>query len=370
MKIYKLIYTGFSLCVIGFLFSTCTKIQDGFISPTMQYSPALLVVPKGQIVKSNALIPDGSSLPLNVKWVHIYDSTGKVVDDIFNKTYNVTVWSQSYNPLTDTNYATIIAKRKDVELQPITVRPESGVIEANSATLNIPSGAYTMDMQIDNAVGSQIIENAMQLQFVDVNPLQTAPESGTYSLSLLVANTAGGAGALGGGNNGVLFNGVNNPFVEFSVTRFADTPNVFILKVTDKNGVAFNPKAGEIAKRPNSGLNPVPPFLQNLQDYAPDTFTANDTTMSLVYPVVPFPISSLGNGYNMYYRIPTKYVHIDSTSAWVSNNEGNFYQGSSDPHYLGIYNDDEFDYAVRIPLRIQVPGSYELNIKLLNATHR
>src|ERR1044072_6173198 len=95
MKIFKFIYTGIGLFIIAFVFSTCTKIEDGFISPTMQYSPALLIVPKGQIVKSNALIPDGSSLPLNVKWVHIYDSTGNIVHDMFHKTYPVGIWTRS-----------------------------------------------------------------------------------------------------------------------------------------------------------------------------------------------------------------------------------------------------------------------------------
>lgn len=43
------------------------------------------------------------------------------------------------------------------------------------------------------------------------------------------------------------------------------------MKIMDKIGVAFNPKRGEIIKRPQTGINPNPPFLQNLQDYAPDT---------------------------------------------------------------------------------------------------
>ena len=91
----------------------------------------------------------------------------------------------------------------------------------------------------------------------------------------------------------------------------------------DKNGVPFNPKTGEFTKRPNSGLNPNPPFLQNLQDYAPDTYVTTDTAISIKYPLVPFPIVTLGNGFNMYYRIPSQFVHIDSTSTWSANTGGN-----------------------------------------------
>jgi hypothetical protein len=187
---------------------------------------------------------------------------------------------------------------------------------------------------------------------------------------LLRAGTASSPGAAAGSNNGVLFGGNNNPFVEYTITRFADTPNVFIYKLMDKNGVVFNPKAGEIAKRPNAGLNPNPPFLQNLQDYAPDTYSATDTAMVLKYPLVPFPIASLGNGYNMYYCIPSQYVKIDSTTSWASNTAGNFYKGTADSRYKGVYKLDRFDYAYRTPMRIQVPGAYLLQVKLLNATHR
>ena len=127
---------------------------------------------------------------------------------------------------------------------------------------------------------------------------------------------------------------------------------------------------GEFTKRPNSGLNPVPPFLQNLQDYAPDTFVASDSAISLKYPLTPFPINSLGNGYNMYYRVPAQYVHIDSTTSWTSNTAGNLYKGISDSHYRGMYKDGLYDYSLRIPMRVQVPGSYEIKIKILNATHR
>ncbi|MEX6686573.1 hypothetical protein QTN47_03655 [Danxiaibacter flavus] len=144
-----------------------------------------------------------------------------------------------------------------------------------------------------------------------------------------VDSWAGFANTASGPTNNLLFNGTNNPFVVEKITRFADTPNVVIVRITDKNGQVFNPAKGEVAKRPNSGLNPTPPFLQNLQDYAPDIYKALDTAMFLKFPLVPFPIASLGNGYNVYYRIPTKFVHIDSTATWAANVGGGYYPGQS-----------------------------------------
>ncbi len=358
------------LAACSSFFISCTKYGDGFLSPTVQYAVNQFTITKGRIATSYSLITDGSSVPMHVKWVHIYDATGKIVDSLFSKKYLVPVWTAAYNPQTDTNYAKISAKRGIAELTPIVVNESNGTIEANSATIYLPTGSYTMDLEVSNSAGTQVLKNIMQINLVDGKSIELDPETGSFSLSLLIANTASGAGAAGGNNNGVLFNGVNNPFVSYTITRFADTPNIFIYKVMDRNGVVFNPKNGEIAKRPNSGLNPNPPFLQNLQDYAPDTFTASDTAMSLRFPLVPFPIASLGNGYNMYYRIPSQYVAIDSTTSWTSNTAGNFYKGTADTHYKGVYTLGKYDYALRTPMRIQVPGAYYLKVKLLNTTHR
>ncbi|MEO6136774.1 MAG: hypothetical protein ABIP35_16585 [Ginsengibacter sp.] len=355
---------------IADIFSGCTKVEKGFISPYQQYAVSQFTIIRGRVSTSYSLINDGSSVPMKIKWTHIYDSTGKIVDDMFAKKYTVGIWTASYNPKTDLTYGTITAKRSTAELTPIEVNEANGTIVSNEATLNLPLGKYIMDLEVSNVAGTIPLKKIMQLNIVDGASISLSPDPGAFSLSLLKAGTAGGAGAAGGSNNGVSFNGNNNPFIQYTVKRFADTPNVVIIKLTDKNGVVFNPKAGEIAKRPNGGLNPNPPFLQNLQDYAPDTFSPNDTAMTLKFPLVPFPINSLGNGFNMYYRIPTQFVSIDSTKAWSSNTAGNFYTGTSDSHYLGVYTNDKYDYAIRIPLRIYVPGSYFINIKILGVKHR
>lgn len=362
MKItHNFIYLLITLLAASLLHS-CTRVESGFLSPYVQYAVNEFPIIRGRTTKSYSLVTDGSSIPMKVKWTHIYDESGKIVDSLFLKTYPVTVWTGAYNSVTDVTYADITAKQETIELTPIVVNESNGTIEANFATIYLPLGKYTMDLEVSNEAGTQSLPKIMTLNIVEGNAVEISPGSGNFSCSMLRAGTAAGAGTL--------FNGPNNPFVEYTLTRYADTPNVFSVRVADRNNVAFNPKTGEIAKRPNSGINPNPPFLQNLQDYAPDTFGSTDSVMTLRYPLVPFPIQSLGNGFNMYYRIPTAYVQIDSTSAWSSNPAGNFYQGVSDSHYLGIYTNDQFDYALRIPMRIFVPGAYHLSIKILNATHR
>ncbi|MDQ2751889.1 MAG: DUF5007 domain-containing protein [Bacteroidota bacterium] len=325
----------------------------------MQYSNKLFVVPQGQIASSNSLVSDGSTIPLNIQWVHIYDSTGKNVDDIFNKTYPVGVWSSAYDPLTDTTYALIVAKRTMKDLPPIQLNSTSGVLTSNSATLNVPAGNYTLDVQVKNSVGTEIIKNAITIDIQAVAPLQVTE----------VSAIANGKALAGTAPVSYFFNGQNNPFVSIHISRFADTPNVLILKYVDRNGTPFDPKTGEIIKRPAAGLNPNPPFLQNLQVYAPDTYVATDTAMTIKFPLAPFPIASLGNGFNMYYNIKSSAVLIDSTLSWTSNPSGAFYQGTSDSHYLGVYTPGKYDYSIRVPMRIEVPGSYQLNVKILNVVH-
>ncbi|MCU7547782.1 DUF5007 domain-containing protein [Chitinophagaceae bacterium LB-8] len=359
----KILY-GLCMAAVIALVGSCTKVDKGFISPTMHYSINEFTAIRGRVANSYSLVGDGSTMPIKVKMLHAYDASGKIVDSLFSKTYPVSVWTAAYDNKIDVTYSAIMAKRKIVNMQAVSINESNGSFEVNPGTIYLPLGSYTFDIEVSNSVGTKVFEKAMTLILKDGKQIETTPETGAYSLSRLIANTAAGA------NNGVMFNGNNNPFVVETITRFADTPNTVIIKITDKDGVVFNPKKNEIMKRPNSGLNPNPPFLQNLQDYAPDTFTPTDTALTLKYPLVPFPIVTLGNGFNMYYRIPTAFVHMDSTTTWSSNTAGNYYKGTTDSHFRGYFKDDLYDYAVRIPMRVQVPGAYLINLKLLNATHR
>lgn len=362
MKKNKIISFLFVLCAIAItdIFSGCTKIEKGFISPYQQYAVNQFTVIRGRVSTSYSLINDGSSIPMHIKWTHIYDSTGKVVDEMFSKKYTVGIWTAAYNAATDQTYATIMAKRSTAEMEPIVVNENNGTITSNEATLNIPLGSYTMDLEVSNVAGTVSLKKIMQINIVDGLALETAPEQGSFANGRAPAGTASVT---------YFYNGSNNPYVKYNINRYADTPNVLSLKFVDKNGVPFNPNT-EVIKRPAAGLDPNPPFLQNLQDYAPDTYAASDTAISIKFPIVPFPVNSLGNGYNMYYHIKTSAVQIDSTSSWSGNAAGIYYQGTADPHYLGTYVNDEFDYSIRVPMRIFVPGSYEFTVKILNVTHR
>lgn len=361
----KLTRNAFFFFLISLLLNSCSKVQQGYISPTMQYNSTLFVIPKGQVVTSVGITVDGSTVPINVTWVHIYDSAGNVVDSIFKKEYPVTGWKSGYNPKIDTTFAAIFAKLTEVNAPPIEVLPNGGQIRSTNSSLFVPSGKYTVDIQITNKVGTQLLKNAMTLQFNDPVPIETNDATaGQPAVGLLPAGTATALSPF------YSTSAYNCPFLQMTVNRFADTPNVVYLKVVDRNGIPFNPKTGELFPRPATGLNPIPPNLQNLQQYAPDFYATSDTAIFIRYPIAPFPIASLGNAYLMYYALKTSSVIIDSTSTWSSNPNYDFYKGTSDSHYLGTYPLNKYDFYVRIPMRIQIPGAYIITEKVLNVTHR
>lgn len=356
--------------LLSFLVTACSKIAPGFISPNMQYSPSTIEIQRGRISNSVALTLDGSSIPVSIKWLHIYDSTGKIVDNIFNQDYPATVWKQGYYYLIDTTWGSVQEKLGPGSVPPIQILPANGEILATPTSTNVPLGTYSMDLQISNNSGTQTLKNAMQLKFID-GPATMMQDSANaqFSIAALVAHTAT--------SGPTYYASYNNPYVMCNVVRTPDSPYTVSIKFADKNGVPFNPSAGEVLQRPEPGLNPVPPYYANLQMYALGTYGVSDSTIYCKMPITPFPLASTPNGqYSaltpyFYYIIPTEVIQLDKTSAWSGTNQyGNYYQGTTDPHYLGVYPNGLYDLGVRIPFFIYLPGSYNITLKLLNVTHR
>jgi hypothetical protein len=319
------------MAVAALVINSCTKYQKGFLSPNVQYLAGLYTIPKGRPFSSDALDPDGSSIPMNVQLLHIYDSAGRTMDSVLLKPYSVTTWTSIYDPTTDTTVTQIEAKQQVQQLAGIDINPVSGVIQGNFATINLPAGTYTLDEKISNVAGSLTLRNIVKISLIDTTDFDTDPSLGTTEETLFMV-----------GNESVTHTAAK-PIL--TVTRVADSPNVVILKMVDKNGVPFDPKTGEIGKRPNSGLNPDPPYLECFENYTA-SYTYTDTAMLFYYATVPFPFSSIGNGYNLYYRIPTQYFSVAG------------------------YPDGTYSANPRLPFRVWVPGAYEIIMQFPDLTHK
>ncbi len=316
----------------------CKKLPDGFLSPIIRYEEDPILIAKGRVYVSSALNFDGSSKPATVKLLHIYDkATGQIVDDLFLKKDTIKVWTALYDPKMDTTLELIAAKQKDAVVTPISVNESSGQLEANFLTLYLPSGDYTFDLEISNGASSKVYEKIGNFTLVDKKPYEAHPEIGSpYVRMIKVGNESVGT-SLTSAND-----------VEVLIDRTGNSPNKVTVKMVDKNGIPFNPQAGEIARRPNTGNNPVPPFLQTLQDYSLKTQLFNDR-MEFSYGTIPFPLSSLGNGYNIYYRIPTQFFSHTNQVA---------------------YPDGEWSANPRFVFRAFVPGSYLITFKLKSIVHK
>lgn len=325
INISIIIFSFFVLC-------SCTKYEKGFLSPYFQYPLGTYTINKGRAFKSDAINPDGSSLPFKTKLIHVYNEAGEVVDDIFFKSYPVSVWSSAYNATLDSTFALISAKRIEQQLPAIRINESNGVIEANAASINLPAGKYAFDVEVSNNIGVKLYEKIVSVILVDAAPYESSPTLAATSEAIIMVGNESSSVGLGA-------------LPVLTVTKTADNPWVINVKIVDKNGVPFNPLAGEIIKRPNTGLNPNPAFLQNLQDYT-RSYEPTATEMKFPYAVTPMPIASLGNGFNMYYRIPTQFVSIDGRA------------------------NDTYSCNVRFSFRAWVPGTYDLVLKIPNVTHR
>ncbi len=308
----------------------CKKVKVGHLDPYLYYPQNPMTIIQGRTFKSFGINPNGSTRPMHVELLHVYDKkSGENVDDIFLKKYPLTIWTKTFNQDTDTTLALIESKRKVIEAYAVNLDSISGAVLANFNTIHLPTGHYTFDAKVTNVYGSRIYPKLGEIIIDSGTYYQKDPELGTpYNKLYQVGNETVSKMA-------------EDPVV--SIKYVADTPNVIAIAIVDKNGTPFNPLKGEIEKRPQPGNTPG--YLQTLEDYA-FRHSYTDTSMLFYYPVVPFPIQSLGNGFNIYYRIPTEYAHVAG------------------------FPDDMYSLNPRFVCRFWVPGKYKVVIKLPDVTHR
>ncbi|WP_183571961.1 hypothetical protein HDF18_03225 [Mucilaginibacter sp. X5P1] len=328
----KKIFYLYSAIILAFIITTysCKKSTIGFLSPYVHYEQNPIYVPKGRTFLGSALNPDGSSMPFTATVVHYYNkANGQIVDSLFSKKFPVQIFTGYIDPTKDTTFQQIVSFLKTESLPAVTILPNSGQVSANAGALYLPAGEYQYDLKITNEAGTKIYPKIGDFILVDTTNFDAVPAIGSTSETrILVGNESkSSVGKL--------------PLL--TVTRVADTPNIITVVYKDKNGTPWNPQAGEVVSRPAAGLNPIPPYLQSLQEYT-SSYYYTPTSSVFRFPLVPFPLNTLGNAFNIYQRIPAKYVNNDGLPA-------------------GAYT-----LNLRFPIRIYVPGSYLVVEQSVDAT--
>lgn len=322
----------FSVGMIGLLFLGCKKLPDGNLSPLVRYEVQSFQILQGRTQVSSALNSEGSNKPLSVKLLKVYNrETNEDVTDVFTMEYPTKIWTAFYDPRVDTTLELINAKRIETMASPISINSTSGQIQANPLTENLPLGKYKFDLEISNAAGSRIYPGIGEFDLV------SAP---SFAIPLVRSTVA-----MQVGNEGITRTIPSNNS-HMTVTRLNNSEDKIIVRFFDKNGDIFDSRT-EIQKRPLAGTNIG--FLQTMEDYSIGYTLFSDRT-EFIYGTVPFPLISLGNGFNYYYRIPAQFVDFDPSLGLTYNTYSCNVRFSFQAYLTGTYQID-----VIVPQVTRVP---------------
>lgn len=289
----KQLLTGLSLIVI--LISSCKKIEEGFLSETIRYKNNIITCKRGMaLTLSDRINADGSTPPFSFKMLNLRNkATGEPAPEEFFKEYEILVFKEgmTFNAATDTTVALLNAKRETVTKPPMEFNSVSGQIAFNRASAYLPLGKYEFDLEVTNVTGTKVFPS-----FAEINVIDPAIED-LFEITYQAAT---------GSSSSEVFTGIKAP--KLTCTKISNEGARVILKITDKNGVPFNPKAGEIIKRGDR------PTFESHAKFNPVLPT--DTALICDYEVAPFPLTKYITpttdwGYLIYYRIPMAFASID-----------------------------------------------------------
>ena len=261
--------------------SGCQKVVHGYLSDDIYYQVNPFNVQQGVTTVSGALVLNGSTAPLHVELLALRDAAGNDADSILRKPRNIVTYNGTVL-YTDTTLDMLNAKLNDSLVSPFNIGEVGGRLQFTAATAYVPTGTYNMDIQVTNVNGSRILKNACAIV---VTPLETPYSMGYYSFRPYDAN----------GN--MLFRTESDPYYStFDIHYDANGTNQIILKFVDKNGVAFNPKAGEVKDFSNDPVTTT--FFPKLHYWAPyyaATYTDSTIIQRLPDFNLSFPYFSLPN---------------------------------------------------------------------------
>jgi hypothetical protein len=279
-KSYKIL----AVAIIATSVVACVKAPHGFLSGQIRYRDSPIQVQRGNIVQTSAVDNDGSSAPVTYKLLDIRDAvTHKHADSLY-KNRDRYVYIEQFDPNVDTTVALLNSRRKIVSSPTFEFNEHTGGFTFFGTTANAPAGSYEFDIAATNENGTKNIKNVATFNLYD------GP----------VAEIDAGGGAWF--KDGTTTSGdIGEPKV--TVTKLSPKGTLAILKIVDKNGVAFNPKNNEYIKRGDRS------DFTTFAKFHP--VIVSDTSLTCNFEVIPFPFQGAAQGFTIYYRIPGKFAKID-----------------------------------------------------------
>jgi len=326
MKTIK--YSLVLIVLVSLIWISCKKIPVGFIGESMYYKDSPFSIEQGNVKQvTSALNLDGSTLPVTVTLLEVRKKGTSQKAEEFYVPHEVYVYNAPINPDIDTTIAMVNAKREKKMIPAFEFLP-SGQFYFNAGTIFLPPRSqYEFDVQVSNESGTKTFKNIGEIHFTDPEMSKIYSIAGNWFSDNSTAN-----GALS-----------SNP--EMTITKISNQGTNAILKIVDQNGVAFNPKKGEIIKRGDR------PTFESYAKFHPVTYT--DTSLVCNYEITPFPIKRI-SGYGdflIYYRIP-------STYATLTNPPASQPAGTT------------FSINPRFGFQIKQEGTYLVTVKLKGVLHK
>jgi hypothetical protein len=298
-KINILTLLGFSLAV-----GSCSKIDNGFQSDNIRYKSDVIFCKRGMsLTLSDRINADGSTPPYTFEMLNLRDAeTGQPAPEEFFKEYEIISFKNGmvFNAETDTTVELLNLKREVIKKTPMEFNQVSGQLIFNRASANLPLGRYKFDVNFTNTTGTKLFKDLATIDIVD--PTIDDMFEVTYE-------------AATGSSAAEVFTTTSAP--KLSCKKVSNDGARVILKIVDKAGRPFNPKAGEIVKRGDR------PMFESHVKFNPVITT--DTAMICDFEVAPFPLAKLVDkagtdwGFLNYYRIPMTFAQIDG----IPNNNVN-----------------------------------------------
>jgi hypothetical protein len=213
--------------------AACEKPEIGYLSDNIFYNNSIYYVERGKTTYSAPIVSNGSSSPLNVELIKVKDSAGNDVTEIFKQPQKIKVYDQPVTYL-DSTMALLNSRFKDSIVQPFKINPIGGRMEFTPATTFLPGGSYSIDLKVSNVKGEKTIENAAKI-------VLTNSTGAPYQLLFKRVRDY---------SEGSTLNNTDDENITIDVDFVPGTQEETkcIYKFVDKNGVVFNPKAGEITR--------------------------------------------------------------------------------------------------------------------------
>lgn len=280
---YKIICAASLIALVSYACSK--KPQEGFLGNRFFYLANPFIGVKGRVTTSVPLQADGSTKPLTVRLLAVRNRAGQVTD-VLTKEYEIPIYKGEVTPQ-DSTPQLLAAKLGTAMYKPFNVNSLGGRLELTPATAMIDTGTYNFDIEVSNIRGSKVVANIADVRITPAISSQLIRQ---------FANTSAP-------NQETTFT-TQGTFTT-TVERRAG-PNQIIIRFLDRNGVAFNPRTGQVL--PRVGTTAAPRFVfKQFAPYYPEV--VNDTAFIYQYPekTPTFPLYLLNNAYLSSYRIPAEF---------------------------------------------------------------